>query len=181
MSPVRNHPCVERGGARRVVVEIARDDPRPAHQKLARRDAVMRQAAALGVDDLHLDAVHRPALHRLDGDLLRDRQVAMLALHRADGADRAHLGHAPAMHDRDAVFRLEGLDHGVGRGRAADEEALEARRLPAARLHLLQHAEPHRRDAERQADALGLEQLAQARPIQAEPGKTSFAPTIVAA
>ena len=36
--------------------------------------------------------------------------------------------------------------------------------------------------AERQADALGLEQLAQARPVQRlQPGKTSFAPTIVAA
>src|SRR6478609_4841195 len=35
--------------------------------------------------------------------------------------------------------------------------ALEPPRLPAARLHFLQHAEPHRGHAERQADALGLE------------------------
>src|SRR3954463_15754519 len=72
------------------------------------------KASALPVDDLHLDPVERAALHGLDGDLLVGREFRMLTLEYADAADGAHLGHAPAVHDRDAVGLLERLDHGGG-------------------------------------------------------------------
>src|SRR6185312_1625496 len=162
---------VEGRRARRLIVEIAADDPRAAHQQLAARLAVTRLHLAVGRHHLHVDAVERDALARLAGELLGSGAVEELALEHRKRADRAHLGHAPALDAAHAVFLLEGLDHRRRRGRAADGDAVNAVDALAGLLEILQEAEPHRRHAQGQRHLLGLEQLVEAGAVELGAGK----------
>ena len=95
-SPVGNQPSTQRIAA--LALEVAGDDPGPAHQQLARGLAVPGQLLAVVVDDLHVDAVHRAALLRLQRHALARRPGSQcLAFSVHSGAQRAHLGHAPGV------------------------------------------------------------------------------------
>ena len=78
-------------------LEVARDDPRAAHQQLAARPC--RRAAAPGRRRRRSSCRRRrprgPAWPAPPCAPRRRAQV--LGLERADGADRAHLGHAPGV------------------------------------------------------------------------------------
>ena len=88
---------LDRSRGRLRVLVIGADDPRPAHQQFADRPAVMRQLAAGIVDDLHLDAEQRAALLGADRELRLRIERGVLGLQHRRRADRAHLGHAPAL------------------------------------------------------------------------------------
>ena len=110
---------LECGGGRLLILEIAADDPWTAHQQFADRFAVMRQRASLIVDDLHLDPKDRPPGLALDRHDRLGGGIAVLRLRHGGGAERAHLGHAPALDDADAVPVLERVDQGRRHRRAA--------------------------------------------------------------
>src|SRR5262249_13650359 len=94
-----------------VAFHVALHDPRPAHHQVARDAAVLRQVVAGIVDDLHLAAEHRAAGLGGDGEALGVGQAALAAVETRRRAERAHLGHAPALHDLDAMLFPEALDH----------------------------------------------------------------------
>ena len=128
----------------------------------------MRQFAAIVVDDLHLDAKDRPPRLGLDPPLALRIEPGVLCLQRRDGAERAHFGHAPALHHIDAA-RLEG-GHQRGRHRrAAGEHAAQCRALGAGRRQMRHEIEPHRRYPEAQRDAFRLEQFVEAGAVEARP------------
>ena len=99
--------CQQRFG---IVLEIVRDDPRAPHQQVAGTGSVPWQFAPLRIDDLHVDAEYRPALLREDGKLIRLGQGRVSRLQFAHGAERRHLGHAPAVQHLD-VELAESVDH----------------------------------------------------------------------
>src|SRR5690606_7633339 len=113
-------PVVLQELALAVALHVALHDPRTAYDHVARDAAVQRQVVAGIVDDLHLAAEHGAALLGGDGEALGIGQVAFAPVEAGEGAERAHLGHAPALGDLDPVFLPESLDHGVGHGRTAD-------------------------------------------------------------
>ena len=80
-----------------LVLEIARHDRRAAHEQLARGLAVGRRAVALVVDHLEIDAEHAPPLPGAEPGALQRRPGALLGAEQGERADRAHLGHAPAV------------------------------------------------------------------------------------
>ena len=88
-----------------VLLEIARDDRRPARLQLARALAVAGQDVAVIVDDPKLDAEHRAAGPRHDRRSAPRRSSRPSWRRRADRADRRHLGHAPQMVDPDVRAR----------------------------------------------------------------------------
>src|SRR5688500_9926832 len=94
-----------------LALEVAAGDPRAAHHQVAEALAVPGQLAAFLVDDLHVDAEDAAALLRLDGELRFLVELRLLGLERADGAERANLGHAPRVEQAHAVILLELAQH----------------------------------------------------------------------
>jgi hypothetical protein len=106
-------------GAERVaalVAEIAAQDERSAHVEVPGGLAVVRELAALAVDDLDVDAEHRTALPRRQRDLGIGIEAFVPSLRIVDRAHRTHLGHAPSVQHADAELVAQRPDH---RGRAA--------------------------------------------------------------
>ena len=97
--------------------------------------------------------------------------MAMLLLGLRERADRAHLGHAPGMHDLDAVFILEAVDHRRRAGRAADDEPLQGREAQLALGHVVQQPEPHRRHAGAHRHLFALEELVEAFAVERGAGQ----------
>src|SRR5262249_12852233 len=116
---------VEAATARLLVRVVTADDPGTAHIELAARLAIVRLKLSLGIDELHLDAIERPPLHRLPRELLVLGAALELRLQRPERSHGAQLRHAPALKRGNAVFLLEALDHRRRRGRAADQDALD--------------------------------------------------------
>ncbi len=101
---------------------------------------------------------------------LLDRQLVVHGIERADRADRAHLGHAPAVQHLDPVLELEGRDHRGRHGGAADHHALERRQPPAGLLQVVEQAEPDGRHPRGEGDPFALEALVQAGAVEPWPG-----------
>ena len=98
-------------------------------------------------------------------------EAQMLRLQRRGRAERAHLGHSPALANLDAVAG-ERLDHRSAapqsRRKAAGAEVEQ--RVPG-RGEMRLEAEPNGRHAEAQRHPLGLEQLIEALPVEPRPGQ----------
>ena len=101
---------------------------------------VRRRAVALLVDDLEVDAEHAPALPGGERGAFQRRLGALLRAEQRERADRAHLGHAPAVRHLDVVVAREGVDHGLRHGRAAAQDLRELLGLAPALLELLEQA-----------------------------------------
>ena len=128
----------------------------------------MRQVVAGIVDDLHLAAEHRAALLGGDGEAVGVGQAALAPVEAGQRAERAHLGHAPALGDLDLVFLPEALDHRVGHGRTADQRALDRTHLELVLLAVVEQRQPHGRHAGRQRHLLLVEQLVDAGAVELE-------------
>ena len=168
-SPVGNQPFDERVAA--LALEVVGDDPRSAHQQLARGLAVVRQLLAVFADDLHVDAEHRAPLLGLHRHALVGAESLVLGLQRAHRAERAHLGHAPGVQHLHVVALLEGAHHRRRARRAADDRAAHRAELEVVGFHVGQQALPHRGHAGRHGDAFALEQLVQALAVEVRPRK----------
>src|SRR5262249_46186734 len=145
--------------------------PRTAHVQVAEGLAVPRQLVALAIDDLPVDAEHDVALLLADVALLVLRELQVLALQLAKRAEGRHLRHAPRVVDLYAELLLERAHHRRRAGRAAHARALERRELLLALAHVLQEAEPDRRNAGGIRDALGLEELVQRLAVEGGAGE----------
>ena len=142
-----------------VFLEIGPRDGKAAHLDAAEGLAVPRQRLVGIVGDLHLDAERRVALLLLHVQQRVAREVRQLRLDRADGAERAHLGHAPGVEHLNAVILFEGLDHGARAGRAADHDAFQIRKLAAGLFQMLQQQQPDRRHGAGAGDLVFVEQF----------------------
>ncbi len=154
---------------------VALHDPRAAHHHVARDATVGRQVVAGVVDDLHLAAEHRAALLGGDCEALGVRQLALALVEAGQRAERAHLGHAPALRHLDLVLLPEALDHGVGHGRTADQRALHVRHLELVLRAVVEQRQPHGRHASRQRHLLLVEQLVDARTVELGAGEDELA------
>ena len=110
-------------------------------------------------------------------------QPGLRRLRRVVGADRAELGHAPAMLDRDAVFVAERLDQQRRRGGAAGHDALHRR--PASRRWRADAAAGRARRSARRRSCVTRScvaaSAARLAPSRCRPGSTSAAPVSAAA
>jgi len=130
---------------------------------------VVRQLGAVVVDDLHLDAIDRPALLLLQGQALLGRETGVPRQEVADAAQRRHFGHPPGVDDEGTELRREALAHCPRRRRTADDDTPQAEflcRLQAGRLDVLLQHQPHRWHAERQRDPLVAQQFVDAAPVE---------------
>ncbi len=157
-SPVRSQPSSVNDSRRAVVVVVAGGDPRSARLQLAAGLAVPRPLlAGVLIDD--------PDLHQRRGDALGGAQARELLLvavgerraHAGDRPERARLGHPPGLQDRHAELLAVGLRERARDRRAAADDPRQRRELAA--VELVEHAEPDRRDAGGERDALGLHQV----------------------
>src|SRR5947207_9169182 len=80
-----------------LALELAVDDPGPAHLQVAERLAIPGQLGPVLADDAHVHAVDGAPLLVLERVARILRRLRMLRLEAADRAERAHLGHAPGM------------------------------------------------------------------------------------
>src|SRR5690606_914508 len=108
-----------------VALEIGPGDSRAADLEPSERAAVPGTPHAVVVGDLHLDGEGGVSLLLLHVEPGAAGQAGNLRLQRAYGAERAHLGHAPGVHDANVVPGLETFGHGPRAGRAANHDALE--------------------------------------------------------
>ncbi len=167
----RPEPAVVRpavGGVGRLVV--GGRDRRAAHLELAHRLAVPRDEALLAART-DLDEGDRRALlgalvvrgGSLEAYLLADR-----ARHRPD---RAHLRHAPAVRDVEAVPLGERLDHRPRRRCAANGHRPHPREVPALRVRVegLEDPHPDRRHAGADRHPLLDERVEQALRVEMRP------------
>ena len=99
----------------------------------------------------------------------------MLRLQCRRRAERAHLGHSPALADMDAAA-FERLDQRRRHRRAAGQDPAQGRAARAGRREMGLEAEPDRRHAEAHRHALGLEQLVEARAVEPRPGQHQLRP-----
>ena len=139
-------------------LEIGLGDRGPAHLEAAESLAVPRQFLAGIVGDLHLDAERRVALGLQDIEPLLAGEFGKRRLQRGDGADRAHLGHAPGVAHANAHVD-ERLDHRARHRRAAAHHALQVGQLQIAGGHMVEQHQPHRRHAGGVRDLLGVEEF----------------------
>src|SRR5712692_5741857 len=107
-----------------LALEVALDDPRPAHLQVAEGLAIPGELLAVLADDAHVDAEERASLLALQLGTLSFAPFRVLRLEGGGGAERAHLRHAPRVEHAHAVFLLEAADHRRRAGRAADHHAL---------------------------------------------------------
>ena len=98
-------------------------------------------------------------------------RLALALVEARRRAERAHLGHAPALDDFDAVLLPEALDHGERHGRAADQGALDRRHLELVLGAVLEQGEPHRRHAGAQGDLLLVQKLVDAGAVELGSGE----------
>ena len=155
-----------------LALEVPAGNPGAAHAEMTEGLAVVRQPAALHVDDLQLDAPDATTLLHLDGGALVRRQRSVLGQQVADDADRAGLGHAPALHEVGAEVALEALDHATWRGRSADADALEAERQRIDLGMLVEEFElhqPYRRHGLRKGHLLVTQEFVEALPVELRP------------
>src|SRR5262249_8721462 len=110
-----------------VFLEVGPGHRRTPYLEPAEGLAIPRQPAAAIVGDLHLDAERRVPLLLLHVDPRRPTQVSINRLYAAHGSKRAHLGHAPGMHNLDSVDVLECFDDYARAGGAADDYSLQIR------------------------------------------------------
>src|SRR5690606_19017175 len=82
-----------------VVLEIALDNPGPAHLETAGAFPVARLRLALVIDHPKLDAERHPALLLDQIELFLEAHLLPAGGRRADRADRRGLGHSPGMAD----------------------------------------------------------------------------------
>ena len=162
----------ERLGRARVVV-VAGGDPRAPDLQLAGGAAVPRQRSS-GVVGV------RPAEARLhaDGRLAHARAqvgAALLVevarqgrLEVAQRTDRAGLGHAPRLQDRQPGGGPVGLGQGLGHRRAAADHHAQAARVAARELG--EHPHPDGGHPGRHGDPLRLDEVGHRRGRQVRPG-----------
>ena len=120
----RREPAVNQG-VTTLAFEIRPHHPRPLDMQVAKSFAVPGQVIAFGIDNLHVHAKNRAPLLQADLHFVGFGQVLVLIFKRAQGAQRAHLRHAPGVQYLDTVVVIEGGDHGRRAGRAANHRALE--------------------------------------------------------
>ncbi len=145
---------------------VALDRPGAAHLEAAGADAIARQLTSFLVDDLEFDTELQASLTRPDcviGGLLAT--LGQLWRRRRHHAQRAGLGHAPQLTDRDAVLGLEGLGHGPRNGGTADHQTRQAAGVLTATFQMGEVHGPDGRHAAGQGHALGLNQFLQARAV----------------
>ena len=150
-----------------VALEIALQDPLPAHHQLALRAAIARQGGAGVVDHLDLDAKNALALFGNQRVTLLGRPVGLLL--RSDHAhrcDRRGLGHPPAVANVDAVLIVELRDQSKRHGRAAGGGASHRREAQAVLVEVGDQALPDGGHACAHGDLLGFHQLVKRRTIQ---------------
>ena len=136
-------------------LEVRGRDRRATHLELAHRLAVPGDEA-VGAAGADLDERDREPLQRAPRVRLVLRQAGLLAGSARDRPDRAHLGHAPAVDDMEAVTLAEGLDHRARRRGAADGHEPDRGEVPLARVRVERLEDPHpdRRDARGHRDLL---------------------------
>jgi hypothetical protein len=124
----RDVPCVEEtvGIEDRFVLfaEIRARGPRTAHEQMPECDAVVRELVAVGIDDLHLDPVDAAPLLLLQVEPPLQVAIPVLRQQVADGSERRHLGHSPAVQDERAELQ--------SRSARSSLEARPSRRSPTA-------------------------------------------------
>src|SRR4051812_34525019 len=147
-------------------LEQALNHPGAAYLQDAEGLAVPRQFATILVDDADVDAEEHATLLVLQLEAVFRAPLAVLRLEGGDGAERAHLGHAPGMQHLHAEVLLEGADHGRRARRAADDDALQRREAQLLLLHVIEEAEPDRRHAGAHRHFLALEELVQALAVE---------------
>ncbi len=147
-------------------------DPDAAHLELAHGLAVPGDET-LCTARPHFDERGRDALLGAVAELLLFRERQLPARELRDGAEWAHLRHAPRVDDSQPVPLLERLDHRLRRGRAADDHRAHRRRVVLAwiRVELSEDPHPDRRHARGDRDLLLLERLEQALPVEERAGK----------
>src|SRR4051794_24784537 len=84
-----------------VLFVVGASDGRPTRLEPADGLAVTRKLAGGVVGDLHFDSEWGMALFHLDVEPLLGLESGIFRLERADGAERAHLGHPPGMANLD--------------------------------------------------------------------------------
>src|SRR4029079_7348674 len=109
-------------------IVIGRGDRRAAHLELAHARTVPGDEA-LGSAGADLDERNRWALLRTLVVHRVAREAELLARAPGRRPDRAHLGHAPAVHDLEAVALAERLEHRPRRRRAADRHRPHRRQV----------------------------------------------------
>ncbi|EAV43465.1 hypothetical protein SIAM614_02271 [Stappia aggregata IAM 12614] len=147
------------------VLIIAGSDRVAADIEMARCLAVVRQAIAGIIDDLHVDAKDPPPLALFPVDALVERQIRHRRRQIALRAERAHFRHAPGMADVDALL-LEPLDQRARGCRAADDDIAEAIGKAAALADLVHEADPDGRNAPGGEHLFAVHQVEQAFAVQ---------------
>ena len=139
--------------------EISPHHPRSLDMQVAKGFAIPRQVIAFRVDNLHVYTKNGAPLLQADLHLIGFRQVLVFVFKRAQGAQRAHLCHAPGMQNFDTIVVVEGSNHGRRAGRAANHRALERCELQAGGLHVAQQHLPDGGHAGGVGDFFGFQQL----------------------
>ncbi|MNV35913.1 hypothetical protein D3C71_1273740 [compost metagenome] len=168
-------PAVHQG-ITTVALEVRGDDPGAANHQFARGFAVTGKFLAILADDLHIDAVHDPALFSLQGAAFGAVHREVPGLGGTNGPERAQLGHAPNMQHLYVVAVLEGRHHGRGAGRAADYRPAHGRECIAGCFDMGKQALPDGGHASGQGDFLCLEQLVERFSIEQWAGEYKLGP-----
>ncbi len=153
-------PAIGREGAEAFALEIAADNPRPAHQQPAERLAIARQLLIIVVHDLHLDAENAAALLDPDVELLIIGQGIGFRDAGAHRAERGHFGHAPQLQHFHAELVIA-FEHRARHRRTTDRRPVQLAEGFAGFLQILHHAQPDGRHGQRKINLFLDDQLVQ--------------------
>nr|GFD23080.1 hypothetical protein [Tanacetum cinerariifolium] len=145
-------PAAGRELARLGRAKVVAGNERPAHQQVAKGDAVVRQRPAGFVHYLHIDAENAAALLDFEEELRIAGQVEVLAFERTHGAERRGFAHAPGVADFNTQFLIEGAQQRGRARRPAHYYLAQGRKAALSLPHKRQQPKPDGGHASRKRD-----------------------------